>query len=66
MIEIEPSYDGELIDSEVGITESFVNNLVDRFKNQKKIHRKIAYQVILYAFYLILIINYFYIDCFGL
>ncbi|KAI8377514.1 Metallo-dependent phosphatase-like protein [Radiomyces spectabilis] len=45
---VEPSYDGPKINDETKeIDEDFVNEMVERFKNQKKIHKKYAFMIIL-------------------
>lgn len=45
---VEPSYDGCLIEGE-NITSEFVDDMVKRFKEQKKIHKKMAYTILLAA-----------------
>ncbi|KAL0079741.1 Metallo-dependent phosphatase-like protein [Phycomyces blakesleeanus] len=46
-IVVEASYDGPKIAEDKKITEGFVKDLVARFKDQKKIHRKYAFMIIL-------------------
>lgn len=41
---VEDEYDGPRL-SENGVTEEFVGDLIERFTNQKKIHKKYAYEV---------------------
>ena len=41
---MEDDYDGPRL-SEDGITKEFVEELIERFKNQKKIHKRYAYKV---------------------
>ena len=41
---MEDDYDGPQL-SEDGITKEFVEELIERFKEQKKIHKKFAYKV---------------------
>ncbi|KAI8147043.1 Metallo-dependent phosphatase-like protein [Fennellomyces sp. T-0311] len=47
-IVVESSYDGlRLNDDEPQIDQSFVEQMIERFKNQKKIHKKYAFMIIL-------------------
>lgn len=41
---VEDDYDGPRL-SEDGVTTEFVGHLIERFTNQKKIHKKYAYKV---------------------
>lgn len=41
---VEDDYDGPRLSPE-GITKEFVEDLIERFKDQKKIHKKYAYKV---------------------
>lgn len=41
---MEDDYDGPRL-SEDGITKEFVEELIERFRDQKKIHKKYAYKV---------------------
>lgn len=41
---VEPDYDGVRIDKEM--TQEFIDDMTERFKNGKKIHRKYVYQII--------------------
>ena len=41
---VEDDYDGPRL-SEGGITKEFVEELIERFRDQKKIHKKYAYKV---------------------
>ncbi|KAI1485181.1 protein phosphatase 5 [Biscogniauxia mediterranea] len=44
-IAIEPDYDGVLLKDEM--TQEFIDDMIERFKNGKKIHRKFVYQIII-------------------
>jgi len=44
---VEPDYDGVRLDDEM--TKEFVENMIERFKNGKKIHKKYVYQIIIKA-----------------
>lgn len=44
IIAIEEKYDGPKLDDS-GITLEFVKDLLEAYKNQKKLHRKYAYKV---------------------
>jgi serine/threonine-protein phosphatase 5 len=44
-ITVEPAYDGVRLEKEM--TQEFIDDMVERFKNGKKIHRKYAYQIII-------------------
>ena len=46
---VEDDYDGPRL-SEDGITKEFVEELIERFKEQKKIHKKYAYKVSCFNF----------------
>ena len=48
---MEDDYDGPRL-SEDGITKEFVEELIERFKEQKKIHKKYAYKVNCFNFLL--------------
>ena len=48
---MEDDYDGPRL-SEDGITTEFVEELIERFKEQKKIHKKYAYKVNCFNFLL--------------
>lgn len=41
---VEPSYDGAKLEGEM--TVEFVEDMIERFKNGKKIHRKYVYQIL--------------------
>lgn len=41
---VEDDYDGPRL-SEDGVTKEFVEELIERFRDQKKIHKKYAYKV---------------------
>ena len=43
-IKVEDSYDGVRLGSEM--TQEFIDDMIDRFKNGKKIHRKYAFQIV--------------------
>ncbi|KAH8162106.1 hypothetical protein CIB48_g6144 [Xylaria polymorpha] len=43
-IAIEPDYDGVQIQDEM--TQEFIDDMIERFKNGKKIHRKYVYQIV--------------------
>lgn len=45
-IVVEESYDGPRL-SEDGMTKEFIEELIERFRNQKKIHKKYAYRILL-------------------
>jgi len=47
-IQIEPSYDGPVLGEE-GVTLDFIKTMMEAFKDQKKLHRKYAYQIMLQA-----------------
>jgi serine/threonine-protein phosphatase 5 len=42
---VEPDYDGVRLEKEM--TQEFIDDMIERFKNGKKIHRKYVYQIIL-------------------
>jgi serine/threonine-protein phosphatase 5 len=44
-ISVEPDYDGVRLGDEM--TQEFIDDMTERFKNGKKIHRKYVYQIIL-------------------
>lgn len=44
-IAVEPDYDGVKLGNEM--TQDFIDDMTERFKNGKKIHRKYVYQIIL-------------------
>lgn len=44
-IAVEPDYDGMKLGSEM--TQEFIDDMTERFKNGKKLHRKYVYQIIL-------------------
>ncbi|CEJ02350.1 Putative Serine/threonine-protein phosphatase [Rhizopus microsporus] len=45
---VESSYDGPRIDSETNMVDKeFINGMIKRFKDQKKIHKKYAFMIIL-------------------
>ena len=43
-IEVDNSYDGMKLESEM--TQDFINDMIERFKNGKKLHKKYAFQII--------------------
>ena len=45
LLEIEPSYDGPSFEGNV--TPEFMKELVETFRNQKKLHKKFAYIILL-------------------
>lgn len=45
-IEVEPQYDGARIEGE-NVTLEFIKKMMDDFKNQKNIHRRYAFQILL-------------------
>jgi serine/threonine-protein phosphatase 5 len=48
-IEVSSSYTGLCLDPETGITFEFVQSMINEFKEQRKIHYKYAYQIIIAA-----------------
>jgi serine/threonine-protein phosphatase 5 len=42
---IEPDYDGVKLENEM--TQEFVDDMIERFKNGKKIHKKYVYQIVI-------------------
>lgn len=42
---VEPGYDGVRLGEEM--TQEFIDDMIERFKNGKKIHRKYVYQILL-------------------
>jgi serine/threonine-protein phosphatase 5 len=42
---VEPGYDGVRLGKEM--TQEFIDDMMERFKNGKKIHRKYVYQIVL-------------------
>ncbi|KAJ1329230.1 serine/threonine-protein phosphatase 5 [Microdochium nivale] len=44
-IAIEPDYDGVQIKNEM--TQEFIDDMIERFKNGKKIHKKFVYQIVI-------------------
>lgn len=42
---VEPGYDGVRLGDEM--TQEFIDDMMERFKNGKKIHRKYVYQIII-------------------
>lgn len=42
---VEPEYDGVQLEQEM--TQEFIDDMIERFKNGKKIHKKYVYQIIL-------------------
>jgi serine/threonine-protein phosphatase 5 len=52
MIVVESTYDGPKIDSEISkVDKEFVKAMIQRFKDQKKLHKKYAFMVILFFFF---------------
>jgi hypothetical protein len=47
---VEDSYDGPRIKPE-GIDSEFIDGMIERFRQEKKIHKKYAYQVCNYHYY---------------
>lgn len=43
-ITVEDAYDGVRLDKEM--TQEFIDDMIERFKNGKKIHRKYAFQIV--------------------
>ncbi|KAJ8109369.1 hypothetical protein ONZ43_g6156 [Nemania bipapillata] len=46
-ITVEPDYDGVRLGDEM--TQEFIDDMIERFKNGKKIHRKYVYQIVIAA-----------------
>lgn len=44
-IAIEPDYDGVRLGEEM--TQEFIDDMIERFKNGKKIHKKYVYQIVI-------------------
>jgi len=44
-IAIEPEYDGVRLENEM--TQEFIDDMIERFRNGKKIHKKYVYQIVL-------------------
>ncbi|KAL9053906.1 MAG: hypothetical protein Q9162_004479 [Coniocarpon cinnabarinum] len=44
---VESSYDGVALDKEKGMTQEFIDDMIHRFKNGKRIHRKYVYTMVL-------------------
>lgn len=44
-IAVEPDYDGVRLEKEM--TQEFIDDMTERFKNGKKIHRKYVYQIVI-------------------
>jgi serine/threonine-protein phosphatase 5 len=44
---VEESYDGERFDAEKGMTGDFIKDMIQRFKEGKKIHKKYVFQIII-------------------
>lgn len=44
-IAVEPEYDGVKLGAEM--TQEFIDDMTERFKNGKKLHRKYVYQIVL-------------------
>lgn len=44
-IAVEPSYDGAVLGKEM--TQEFIEDMTERFKNGKTIHKKYAYQIVI-------------------
>jgi serine/threonine-protein phosphatase 5 len=42
---VEPDYDGVRLDKEM--TQEFIDDMIQRFKDQKKLHKKYVYQIVL-------------------
>lgn len=43
-IAVEDSYDGARLDKDM--TQEFIDDMIERFKNGKKLHRKYAFQIV--------------------
>lgn len=43
-IVVEDTYDGKRLDK--NMTQEFIDDMIERFKNGKKIHRKYAFQIV--------------------
>lgn len=56
-IVVEPSYDGPKLE-DGKITKEFIEEMMERFKNQKRIHKKHAFQVSNLLFYCACCISY--------
>lgn len=49
---VEPTYDGPKIDSETSkVDKEFVKAMIQRFKDQKKLHKKYAFMVTLFSLF---------------
>lgn len=44
---VEESYDGAILDMSSGLTEDFIEDMIQRFKDGKKIHKKYVFQIII-------------------
>jgi serine/threonine-protein phosphatase 5 len=44
-IAVEPAYDGARLEG--GMTQEFIDDMTERFKNGKTIHKKYVYQIVL-------------------
>ena len=44
---VEDSYDGAKLDLDTGITENFIKDMIQRFKDGKRIHKKYVFQIII-------------------
>jgi serine/threonine-protein phosphatase 5 len=48
---LEPEYDGPHLEVDGRVTKEFMLALLPHFENQKKLHKKYAYQVQRYVFF---------------
>lgn len=46
---MEDSYDGARLAEGVNMTPEFIDDMIERFKNGKKLHKKFAYHIIVTA-----------------
>ncbi|KAI0985295.1 hypothetical protein GJ496_003136 [Pomphorhynchus laevis] len=49
LLEVPADYSGPKLDESGTVTLSFVNQLTEHFRNQKKLHKKYAYQILMHA-----------------
>jgi serine/threonine-protein phosphatase 5 len=54
ILAIEKEYDGPHLEGDGKVTKDFMFELLPYFENQKKLHKKYAYQVFNYLFLLLL------------
>lgn len=44
---VDKDYDGVALDKQVGMTQEFIDDMIQRFKDQKKLHKKYVFMIIL-------------------